>query len=73
MDVNNLDLFNLKEIISSMPIIQALNNLYNASRRAGLTADEHDLLKKCAEQILAEIQPKEAKDDKVVEFADKVP
>ena len=55
-----------------MPIIQALNNLYNASRRAGLTADEHDLLKKCAEQILAEIQPKEPKDDKVVEFSDKV-
>ncbi len=73
MDVNNLDLFNLKEIISSMPNIQALNNLYNASRRAGLTADEHDLLKKCAEQILAEIQPPVTKDDKVVEFADKVP
>ena len=56
-----------------MSTIQALNNLYNASRRAGLTADEHDLLKKCAEQLLAEIQPPETKDDKVVEFADKVP
>ena len=55
-----------------MSTIQALNNLYNASRRAGLTADEHDLLKKCAEQLLAEIQPKETKDDKVVKFADNV-
>ena len=56
-----------------MSTIQALINRYNASRRAGLTADEHDLLKKCAEQLLAEIQPPETKDDKVVKFADKVP
>ena len=55
-----------------MSTIQALNNLYNASRRAGLTADEHDLLKKCAEQLLAEIQPPETKDDKVVKLADNV-
>jgi hypothetical protein len=48
-----------------MPTIQALNNLYNASRRAPLTAEEHELLKKSAEVLLEAIKPK---DDKVVEF-----
>ena len=30
---------------------QALNNLYAASRLAPLRAEEHELLRKCAEQI----------------------
>ena len=30
---------------------QALNNLYAASRAAQLNADQHELLRKCAEQI----------------------
>ena len=53
-----------------MPPIQALNNLYNASRRAPLTAEEHELLKKSAEVLLEAIKPK---DDKVVEFDGKSP
>lgn len=53
-----------------MPTIQALNNLYNASRRANLTADEHDILKKSAEELLAAIKPKE---DNVVPFEAKTP
>lgn len=31
---------------------QALNNLYLAARLSPLKADEHDLLRKCAEQLL---------------------
>jgi hypothetical protein len=30
---------------------QALQNLYAAARQAPLKADDHDLLRKCAEQI----------------------
>ena len=30
---------------------QALNNLYAGSRAAPLRAEEHELLRKCAEQI----------------------
>lgn len=32
---------------------QALDNLYRATRLARLTADEHEALRKCAEQLLA--------------------
>ena len=31
---------------------QALDNLYRATRLARLTADEHEALRKCAEQLL---------------------
>lgn len=31
---------------------QALNNLYAATRLAPLKADEHELIRKCAEQLL---------------------
>ena len=31
---------------------QALNNLYAASRLANIPADQHDILRKCAEQLL---------------------
>lgn len=37
----------------------ALNNLYSASRRALLNADEHELLRKCAELLLEALKPKE--------------
>lgn len=36
---------------------QALNNLYAAARLAPLKADEHDLIRKCAEQLLTLIKP----------------
>jgi len=40
---------------------QALANLYAASRQAPLKADDHDLLRKCAEQIAEALKPKETK------------
>jgi len=40
---------------------QALQNLYAASRLAPLKADDHDLLRKCAEQIAEALKPKETK------------
>lgn len=46
-----------------MTTIQALNNLYNASRRAPLSAEEHEILKKSAELILEAIKPKDAQVD----------
>ena len=45
---------------------QALNNLYAASRRALLSADEHELLRKSAELILEALKPKD--EGKVAEF-----
>lgn len=38
---------------------QALQNLYAAARLAPLKADEHDLIRKCAEQIAEALKPKE--------------
>ena len=38
---------------------QALNNLYNAARMAPLNAEQHDLIRKCAEQVAEAIKPKE--------------
>jgi hypothetical protein len=35
----------------------ALNNLYNASRLAPLTADHHEQLRKCAELLQSKIIP----------------
>ena len=42
-----------------MTLDQALNNLYNAARMAGLTAQQHELIKQCAEQLAEAIKPKE--------------
>ena len=40
---------------------QALQNLFTASRLALLKAEEHELLRKCAEQISEALKPKEPK------------
>ena len=40
---------------------QALANLYAAARLAPLKADDHDLLRKCAEQLAEALKPKEPK------------
>ena len=40
---------------------EALANLYAAARQAPLKADDHDLLRKCAEQIAEALKPKEPK------------
>lgn len=40
---------------------QALHNLYAASRLAPLRAEEHELLRKCAEQLAEALKPKEPK------------
>jgi hypothetical protein len=41
---------------------QALQNLYAAARLAPLPADQHDLLRKCAEQLAEALNPKEMVD-----------
>jgi hypothetical protein len=40
---------------------EALANLYAASRQAPLKADDHELLRKCAEAIAEALKPKETK------------
>jgi hypothetical protein len=40
---------------------QALQNLYTAARLAQLKAEEHELMRKCAEQIAEALKPKEPK------------
>jgi hypothetical protein len=40
---------------------QALQNLFTAARLAPLRAEEHELLRKCAEQIAEALKPKEPK------------
>ena len=40
---------------------QALQNLFTAARLAPLRADEHELLRKCAEQIAEALKPMEPK------------
>ena len=40
---------------------QALQNLFTASRLAPLRAEEHELLRKCAEQLAEALTPKEPK------------
>lgn len=42
-----------------MTLDQALNNLYNAARMAPLNAEQHELIRKCAEQVAEAIKPKE--------------
>jgi len=47
---------------------QALNALYNAARLAPLNAADHELVKKCAEQLLEALKlkpvPSSSEDDK---------
>ena len=38
---------------------QALNNLFQAARLAPLNAEQHELIRKCAEQVAEAIKPKE--------------
>ena len=40
---------------------QALQNLFTASRLAPLRAEEHELLRKCSEQLAEALKPKEPK------------
>ena len=40
---------------------QALQQLYAGSRAAQLNADQHELLRKCAEQLAEALKPKEIK------------
>jgi hypothetical protein len=40
---------------------QALQNLYTAARLAPLKADDHELVRKCAEAIAEALKPKEPK------------
>lgn len=42
---------------------QALQNLYFASRKATLTADEHDIIKKCAQILNDIINPADKKEE----------
>jgi|APGre2960657404_1045060.scaffolds.fasta_scaffold97399_3 hypothetical protein len=42
----------------SMTTEQALNNLYNAARLAPLNAEQHELIRKCAEQLAEALKPK---------------
>jgi hypothetical protein len=37
---------------------QSLNNVYNAARLAPLTAEQHELIRKCAEQLAEALKPK---------------
>ena len=38
---------------------QALNNLFQAARLAPLNAEQHELIRKCAEQIAEALKPKD--------------
>ena len=42
-----------------MTLNEALNTLYSASRLAPLNAEQHELIRKCAEQIAEALKPKE--------------
>ncbi len=44
-----------------MTSLDKLQQLYAAARQAPLKADDHDLLRKCAEQIAEALKPKEPK------------
>ena len=49
-----------------MENLQALQALYNAARLAPLNANDHDIVRKAAEQIAEVLKPKD--DGKVVEM-----
>jgi len=46
---------------NNMTTEQALQNLYAAARQAPLKADDHELVRKCAEQLAEALKPKETK------------
>ena len=43
----------------NMTTSECLQNIYNAARMAGLTAQQHELIKQCAEQLAEALKPKE--------------
>ena len=43
----------------NMTTNECLQNIYNAARMAGLTAQQHELIKQCAEQLAEALKPKE--------------
>jgi hypothetical protein len=43
----------------NMTTNECLQNIYNAARMAPLNAEQHDLIRKCAEQIAEALKPKE--------------
>lgn len=45
--------------MNNMTLNEALNTLYSASRLAPLTADQHQLIKQCGEQIAEALKPKD--------------
>jgi len=47
--------------MTNMTNEQALQNLYAAARQAPLKADDHDFIRKCAEQLSEALKPKEPK------------
>ena len=46
---------------NNMTTEQALANLYAAARFAPLPADQHELIRKCVEQLAEALKPKETK------------
>ena len=45
--------------MNNMTLDQALNNLYNAARMAPLNAEQHELVRRAAEQIAEALKPKD--------------
>ena len=43
----------------NMTTSECLQNIYNAARMAGLTAQQHELIKQCAEQLAEALKPKD--------------
>ena len=43
----------------NMTTNESLQNIYNAARMAPLNAEQHDLIRKYAEQIAESLKPKE--------------
>ena len=45
--------------MNNMTLDQALNNIYNAARLAPLNAEQHELVRRAAEQIAEALKPKD--------------
>ena len=45
--------------MNNMTLNEALNTLYSASRLAPLNAEQHELIRKCAEQVAEALKPKD--------------
>ena len=45
--------------MNNMTLDQALNTLYSASRLAPLNAEQHELVRRAAEQIAEALKPKD--------------